>query len=103
METRINLNSPGDIELITKAAEVIFVTGIIVIGLVGGTFKADEKKIGMNINLHTDGLLKALNKFLNDSKKRKLIETVNDKLTSLQIKKPDDIMKVLEQIKKDKE
>ncbi|HEX3800710.1 MAG TPA: hypothetical protein VH413_18600 [Verrucomicrobiae bacterium] len=101
IDTRINLNSPGEIELITTAAQYIFVTGLIVVGLTGGTFKGDEKKIGMNINIHTDGLITALTKFLNARKKRQLLDTINEKVKALKIKNPDDITKVLDHINKD--
>jgi restriction system protein len=101
VDTRINLNSPGDVELITHAAKFIFVIGAIVVALVGGGLKVTIKKDFM-ANLSTDGFMKLLNRFLNDQKNRQLSDTLRKKLDALQIKKPEEIVKMIGKIDKKK-
>jgi hypothetical protein len=102
MNTRINLNSPGEIELITSAAQFIFLVGAFVVALNGGGLKLKVKKLGLDVNLSTDGLIKSINKFLSARKNRQLSDSLRGKLESLQITEPKDIMKIIDQINKPK-
>jgi hypothetical protein len=102
MDTRINLNSPGDIELITSAAKYIFVIAAIVVGINGGGIKFNLKKAGLSCNVSTDGLIKTINKFLSDRKNRQLADSLKDKLNNLQVDSPADVVKILDHINKHK-
>ncbi|HEY5345626.1 MAG TPA: hypothetical protein VIK62_04715 [Verrucomicrobiae bacterium] len=100
IDTRINLNSPGEIELITKAAEFIFVAAAIIIGLNGGGLKFKVNKLGIDLNMSTDGLIKKVNTFLNDRKNRQLSDSVRNKLDTLKIDSAADVLDLIERINK---
>jgi restriction system protein len=102
IETRINLNSPGDAELYTTAARYIFIVAALVVGLNGGGLKFKFEKAGINVDISTDGLIKALNKFLNDKKNRELTESAKKKLDAMQVSDPKVLVNILEQIHKNK-
>jgi len=102
METRINLNSPGEWELITDAAKYIFVVGSIVLLLNGGGLKMTVKKMGLDVSLSTVGLIKAISDFLNDRKNRQMKDAVTKKLEALQLSEPKEVVKMIEQMNKKK-
>jgi restriction system protein len=102
METRINLNSPGEWELITEASKYIFLVGAFVVFLNGGGLKMKVKKMGMDVNLSTGGLIKAISEFLNDRKRRQQSDAVTKKLEALQVSDPKEIVKLIEQTNKKK-
>lgn len=102
MDTRINLNSPGDIELITSAAKYIFVIAALVVGINGGGLKFKSQTLDINLDISTDGLIKKINQFLNDKKNRQLSDSLREKLNNLQVDSPADVVKILDQINKRK-
>jgi hypothetical protein len=100
IDTRINLNSPGEIELITKAAEFIFIAAAIIVGLNGGGLKFKVARMGIDLNLSTDGLIKKVNAFLNDRKNRQLSDSVRAKLETLQIDSAADVLSLIDRVNK---
>ena len=57
IDSRINLNSPGLIELIGQVASLMFIVGAIIVGLNGGGFKLTVKKLGIDVDIRTGGLI----------------------------------------------
>ncbi len=91
IETRINLNSPGDVELWKAGAVAISALAVLVVFINGGGF--EWKSAG--ISLKTDGLISRLNQFLNDRENRKRAESIRKKLDGLQIESPEQVIDLL--------
>lgn len=93
VETRINLNSPGAMELITTSFDTAVVIGAIVVGVNGGGFTA---KFGDHVvEIKTDGLITKINTFLNGHAKRKGLGAV---MEDLDVKDAKDALKALEKL-----
>lgn len=77
IQTKVNVNSPGPVELISLS-----ITGIllltIVLGYVIGVDLETYRLI--KVKIKTDGLIKRIQDFKNDKQRRKLIESANHKL-----------------------
>ena len=97
IDSKINLNSPGNIELIAENAPyIITAIALVVLMINGGKFTIKTSKFDFNIG--TDGLIKKINSFLNSSKDRKLKETVRTQIANLDIQSSQDICNILESI-----
>ncbi len=96
IETRISLNSPGDIEIWNHGIGTIALAGMFIVFLNGGGFTI--KKLG--VSLKTDGLIKKIQDFLNERHRRKVAETVREKLETLDIKSPEQLVSLIEATKK---
>jgi len=98
-DIKINVQSPGLIELSGITIEGVILVGVILVAITGGGFSI--VKGPLNISLTTDGLLSKVQGFLrshsNIKTKRKLIEKHS---TELQIKNPEELVKVLEELNK---
>jgi hypothetical protein len=102
IDAKINLNSPGTMELIAKLPLYMMAAGLFMVALNGGGLKAKMEKFGINFDFKTDGLIKAISKWLNDKKNRQLADTVEQKLKDLKVENPADILRLLEVINKRK-
>lgn len=103
IDLKINLNSEGKMQFIgkhlksggTKAAKVaksVIVLGIISVFINGGGFDSGDTHI------HTDGLIKNITDYLNSAHDRKTQEELVKKyMDSLQVKTPDDLVKLMKQ------
>lgn len=98
VETRINLNSPGDVELWKEGVTAIGLLAVLVIAINGGGFswKGKDTEIG----LKTEGFMKRLNEFLNDRKRRQLVDDARTKLAALNVETPEQVIALLKEIKK---
>lgn len=85
ISTRINLNSPGKVELMTKAARYISFVSLVVILLNGGNLELKTKEIGVDLKIESKGLIEKLNHFLNDRSRRELRGTLEKKLAELKV------------------
>ena len=94
----INLNSPGKMELFGKTMVTLFIAGVIVVALNGGGFKFKSTKLGLDTELQTPGLIKNINEFLNSEVDRNLKKSLEKKIDSLDVKNPNDIVKMLNEI-----
>jgi restriction system protein len=94
--TAINLNSPGNIEF-KGAGAVMVVIGVIMVSLAGGGF---EFTIGEKVKgkIETKGVVEKVNEFLNDGSNRGLKNEAAKKLEELKIKKPKDLINVINSI-----
>ncbi|MES2737211.1 MAG: hypothetical protein V4672_12885 [Verrucomicrobiota bacterium] len=89
IETRINLNSPGDVEFWKNGIQLIFVIGLLIVFINGGGITYEDAK--SKFSLKTDGILSRLNEFLNDHVRRESVKELGRKLKSLQIMDPKQI------------
>ena len=102
VDSKINLNSPGSIELLSAAPYIIAAIGLLVILVNGGSFKIKIEKLGFDLNIGSDGLIRKINDFLNSKKDRKLKETVKEQIKSLDIQSTEEICRILETINEKK-
>ena len=90
IDIRINLNSPGKVELISKNLKKLSLIGIVVVLVSGGSFKLGNLEIG------TDGLLKPILAYINEQDERKVrVELIKDALEELNVKEPQEIAKII--------
>ena len=95
IETTINLNSPGNIELITSSANYIFTVGAIVVLVTGGGLKLKVQRMGLDANLSTGSVLDKISRFLDDKVRRKMAESVAQKFDSMQVSDPKELTRIV--------
>jgi len=100
IESKINLNSPGDIDLISYAPHILVVIALLVIFVNGGGLKFNFKKSDLSFDLSTKGFLEQINKLLNSRQDRKLKETLREQIQNLNISNPKEISDILNSINK---
>jgi hypothetical protein len=97
INTKIVLSSPGYVEFLGNAGYAIAVMSLLVLLINGGGFKIKIKD-SFTLDFNTNGILKRLNEFLNSREDRKIKEKLSEKLSSLEIEKSNDIVKLLNEI-----
>lgn len=102
IHAKISLNSPGHIELVGKIGVVLFLIGVVIVGLSGGGFKFKFDKIGLEGEIRTDGFIKKVEHFLNERENREMKHVLSQKLDGLEMKDPEHILKILKEIDKEK-
>ena len=100
INTRINLNSPGDVELWKAGVATIGLIAVLVVFINGGGFELSLGKGTHKISLKTEGLLKRLSEYLNERKRRQNVEEVRKKLANLKVKSPEQIIELLKETRK---
>ncbi|MDP2235028.1 MAG: hypothetical protein Q8J88_01220 [Bacteroidales bacterium] len=99
-DVKINVQSPGLIELAGLSIDGIVYIGIILVAVTGGGFSLKTNAI--DVSLKTDGIISKIQAFLksrsNIKTKRKLIEKHTEQL---QIKNPEELVRVLDELNKD--
>lgn len=101
IEVKINLNSPGKIQLIAKTAKVLGVLSLVVLLLNGGGLKFTVKGLGIDMDINTPGVIQAVNTFLNDQQNRELKESLQAKIDALKVDDSAQIESLLAQIQAD--
>lgn len=102
VKVKLNLQSPGLIELSGSISSIV-ILGLIVVGIVGGGFtvKYSGQKTTMDVGLKTDGLIEKVRKFLvsksNRQAKKKILEKNAE---NLKLKEPQDLVEVIKQLDK---
>lgn len=95
IDIRLNLNSPGAVELISVSLASVLILGIIVVFITGGKMKSKHIELG------TEGLIKQLQEFFNQRDRSKLqAEVVRQAIHDLEIKDPREITKILQKVLK---
>lgn len=95
VEVKIGLQSQGKIQLSTKTKSVGLITGLLVIGIVGGGFKVQTESF--TLDLSTQGLIQKVEEYLDHKHQREVKQQLLDKhMKSLQIQKPEDLIRVIE-------
>ena len=95
VETRINLNSPGAIELWQMGIGAAGLLSVLVVFINGGGFDFKHEKLGVNLSLKTEGLFTNLTKFLDARENRKTVEEVRKKLGDLKVETPEQVIALL--------
>lgn len=96
VEIKLNLQSPGKIQLTGKQKAAILVIGMFVIGTVGGGFKINYGDF--HLDLSTNGLIQKVIDYQNSSHDREVKNELMQKhMKDFQIKQPDDLVKVFKQ------
>lgn len=96
VEIKLNLQSPGKIQLTGKQKAAILVIGMFVIGTVGGGFKINYGDF--HLDLSTNGLIQKVIDYQNSSHDREVKNKLMQKhMKDFQIKQPDDLVKVFKQ------
>lgn len=96
ISTRLNLESPGMIELITENAKGMFIIGAIIVGLNGGQLSLSFENL--DVDIETTGLIDSVSSFLNDEKDREIKDALTSKINQLQISNPEQVAEILRQI-----
>lgn len=100
VETRINLNSPGDVEFWMGGVAAIGLIAVLVVFINGGGFEFSLKSHGAKVSLKTEGLLKRLSDYLDSRQNRRSVEEVRKKLEKLNVKTPDQVIELLKNVRK---
>lgn len=101
LHVTVTLNSPGKIDLKSKIKKTTIVTGLILAAFGGGY----ETKDGASIKSPgLPGLIKAIDEFRTHEQERGMKQQVFDTYKdSLQVKQPDDMIKLLKQFSENKD
>lgn len=102
ISVKLNLNSPGKIQLNSKKIRSVFMMALIINGLFGGGLKLNYKGLNIDVGSH-DGLIKSVINYQNNKHDREMADKILESLDSLQIKEPDDIIKLLKQASTNKD
>lgn len=93
---KISVQSPGDILLsIVNNPQALFILGFLILLINGGGFKIEK----LGVDLSTPGLLKSISEFLDRRTDRKTKEKIAKKLENMDIKNPNDIIKLIDKSK----
>lgn len=90
---RINLNSPGKVELISKNIGKLSLVGMLIVFIAGGNFKCGDFHVG------TDGVLKPILQFLTeDADRQSKIDLLSAALSDLNVKEPKELTNIIKDI-----
>jgi hypothetical protein len=91
VDIRLNINSPGAVELISASLATVLIIGLLIVFVSGGKMKSKH------IELSSDGVLKQLFAFLTNRDLAKLkSEIVHQALKDLEIRDPKEIVKIIQ-------
>lgn len=102
IQIKINVNSEGKTQFLSKNGRLILLVGLVVIGLTGGGLKIDVN--GFNLDLSTDGLISKIIDYQNNQHDREMQKEIIKAKDTLQISNNEDLIKYLKQfaVNKDK-
>jgi len=101
IEVKINVNSKGKIQFLSKTGKNLLLIGIFVLAINGGGIKIDNPNF--KVDMSTDGLIKNVNQFLNERQDRQLKERLYLSADSLKIESPEDLLELLKQFSTNKD
>ena len=94
---KLNVQSPGLIELSGISMGGIVVIGLILVAVAGGGFTFKHKSV--NASMKTDGIIEKIRQFLTSTSNIKTKKELLEKhMKDLQIKDPEDLIKVLKEL-----
>ncbi len=91
IKTRINLNSPGDVEFWKKSATAALLISVMTIAINGGGLTVQK----LGLDLKTPGLIARANEFLDAQENRAEREAIRVKLEKLKIETPAQVVDLL--------
>lgn len=98
VDIKINLNSEGKAQFLSKNGRIVLLIGLVsicVIGIAGGGLKID--KPGFTLDLSTDGLISKIIDYQNNAQDRRIKEEIIKAQDSLQIESNKDLVELLKQ------
>ena len=101
IDVKININSKGKLQFLSKSGKNLLLLGIIVIGINGGGLKVDRPNF--KLDLSTDGLIKTISDYLDKQQDREMRERIIKSAASLEIKTPEDLIKITKQFSENKD
>jgi len=97
---KLNLQSPGLIELSGLTMGGVVLIGIILVSIAGGGFEFKWKK-DLSANIKTEGIIQKVKEFLTSRSNIQAKKAILEKhMKDLQIKEPEDLIKVLNELNK---
>lgn len=101
VDIKININSEGKAQFLSNKGKTILILGLLIIGINGGGLKVEFSNF--NLDLSTDGLIQQVNNYINSHHDRKMVDELMKNKDSLEIKNPDDILKLVKQFSENKD
>lgn len=101
IDVKININSKGKLQFLSKSGKNLLLLGIVVIGLNGGGLKVDRPDF--KLDLSTDGLIKTISDYLDKKQDREMKVRLMNSAKSLEIKTPEDLIKLTKQFSENKD
>lgn len=98
IETKVNLSSPGTVELISNSVYALGIIGFIIVCLNGGDYELNFRVA--KVSMSSKGLIQVITNFLNEKSDRKIKEQLVKQMEKMQLQSPDDITKILAAISK---
>ena len=92
---KIQMESPGWLKLSTAGIKKLLLFGLFSVAINGGGIEYDKEK---GLNIHTDGLIGAINNYLDREADRELVRAAARAMDSLQIKQPEDLQPIIEML-----
>lgn len=101
IEVKINLNSEGKAQFLSKSGRVILLVGLITIAIAGGGLKYDGG--GYNFDLSTPGIVKSIIDYQNSSQERQMKDDIMKAQDTLSIESNKDLVDLLKQFSENKD
>lgn len=101
IDVKINVNSQGKMQFLSKSGKNLLLLGIVVIGINGGGLKIERE--GFNLDLSTDGIVKTISDYLDKQQDRAMKERIMNSAKALEIKTPEDLIKLTKQYSDNKD
>lgn len=101
IDVKININSKGKLQFLSKSGKNLLLLGIVVIGINGGGLKIDRPEF--QLDLSTDGLIKTISDYLDKQQDREMKARLLNSAKSLEIKTPEDLIKLTKQFSENKD
>jgi hypothetical protein len=104
VDVKINLNSKGKAQFLSKNGRVVLLIGLValtIVGVNGGGLKIDRP--GFKLDLTTDGIISKIIDYQNSSQDRKMKEELIKAQDTLQIESNKDLVELLKQFSENKD
>ncbi len=94
IDVKLNLNSPGKIQLKSLDAKKLWLIAILVVAFNGGGLKVDS----IGLDLSTDGFIQKMIDFQQSSHQIEMSERIIESLDSLKVESPNDALEILKEV-----
>lgn len=100
VDIKINVNSEGKAQFLSKNGNIVLILGLMIIGLNGGGLKVDYG--GFNLDLSTDGIISKVIDYQNNYHDRRIVDELIKSKDSLEIPNNEDLLHYLQQFSSNK-
>lgn len=87
------LNSKGRLQFVSKSIKNLAIVAIIFNSIAGGGLTIEQGDF--KLDMSTRGIIKAVEEYKNAEENRAVVEKIRESMDTLQVKSPDDIVKIL--------